>query len=108
MSAQPQGPAQLTVELGTGFADSDVAVLVDGTEVWHGSGITTNYSVGIADVVRIPLAAGATPTVEVRVGDTARSTTVPAPATEGEVRLRCDLDPSGAMTVGAAPEGPIF
>jgi hypothetical protein len=70
--------------------------------------VTTNYSVGLADVVRLPLPAGAAPTVEVRTGGTARSTqvTAAAAATGGEVRLRCDLDPAGSMTIGPAPEGP--
>lgn len=107
MTAPADGGAQLALELGTGFADAEVVVLVDGEEAWHGTGVTTNYSVGLADVVRLPLPAGTAPTVEVRTGATARSTEVTAAgAASGEVRLRCDLDPAGSMTIGPAPEGP--
>lgn len=107
MTAAPQEGAQLALELGTGFADADVVVLVDGEQAWHGRGVTTNYSVGLADVVRVRLPAGTAPTVEVRTGDAAGSAEVSAAgAAAGEVRLRCDLDPAGSMTIGPAPEGP--
>lgn len=109
MTAPPQEKgAELALELGTGFADADVVVLVDGEQVWHGRGVTTNYSVGLADIVRLPLPSGTTPTVEVRTGTTARSAEVPGTAATGEVRLRCDLDPAGAMTIGPVPEGPYM
>lgn len=108
MTAQAPDSGQLSVELGTGFADADVAVLVDGNEVWHRQGVTTNYSVGLADVVQVPLPAESTPTVEVRVDGTPHATTLRSRAPAEEVRIRCDLDPAGAMTIGSAPEGPIF
>jgi hypothetical protein len=107
MTAPAQEGAQLALELGTGFVDADVVVLVDGVPAWQGHGVTTNYSVGLADVVRVPLPAGTVPTVEVRAGTTTASTEVSAAgAAAGEVRLRCDLDPAGSMTIGPAPEGP--
>jgi hypothetical protein len=95
------------LELGTGFRDDEVTVLLDGREVWHGRGVSTDYSVGLAAVV--PLPAGAAGEVEVRVGTraTGRAPLTGAAAT-GQTRLRADLDPAGAMTVGPAPEGPIF
>jgi hypothetical protein len=106
--AQASDSAQLSVELGTGFAGADVTVVVDGKEVWHRQGVTTNYSVGLADVVRVPLPADPEPTVEVRVNGATQATTLSTPAPADEVRLRCDLDPAGVMTIGSAPEGPIF
>jgi hypothetical protein len=95
------------LELGTGFQGDEVTVLLDGREVWHGRGVSTDYSVGLAAVV--PLPAGAAGEVEVRVGVRATGTaTLTAEAAAGNERLRADLDPAGAMTVGPAPEGPYF
>jgi hypothetical protein len=95
------------LELGTGFRDDEVTVLLDGREVWHGRGVSTDYSVGLAAVV--PLPAGATGVVEVRVGTRATgSAALTGAAAAGNERLRADLDPAGAMTVGPAPEGPYF
>lgn len=97
------------LELGTGFRDDDVTVLLDGREVWSGTGISTDYSIGLAAVVPLPEPVGQEPVLEVRVGRRATgSQQVPAAAAVGRLRLRCDLDPAGAMAIGAAPEGPIF
>jgi len=102
------GSSELSVELGTGFADADVAVLVDGLEVWCRTGVTTDYSVGLADVVQVPLPAGGAPAVQVRVDGKTHTAAVSGPAAAEEIRIRCDLDPAGTMTTGPAPEGPIF
>jgi hypothetical protein len=51
--------------LGTGFRDDEVTVLLDGREVWHGRGLTTDYSV---DAAVVPLPSGTAGVVEVRVG----------------------------------------
>jgi hypothetical protein len=88
------------VELGVGFADDDVVVLLDGQEVWRRQGVSTNYSVGIADVVHLP----GPGTLEVRVRDHVLSGRVGPDM----ARLRVDLDPSGAPRLHAAPEGPVF
>jgi hypothetical protein len=90
------------MELGTGFRDDEVTVLLGGREVWHGAAVSTDYSVGLAAVV--PLPAGAAGELEVRVGTRATGT---ATLTAAD-RLRVDLDPAGAMTIGPAPEGPWF
>jgi hypothetical protein len=96
----------VVLELGTGFRDDDVSVLLDGREVWSAGGVTTDYSVGLAAVVPLPQAAGE---LEVRVGERASgSRRVQESAAAGPLRLRCDLDPAGAMALGAAPEGPVF
>ena len=112
---QPAGAADRagSLELGTGFQDDEVTVLLDGREVWRGSGITTNYSVGLAAVVPLPAGGGPEPTLEVRVGNRSRGAQrVPlGPATgeaSGDVRLRCDLDPAGETAIGPAQEGPVF
>lgn len=100
------GAESRALELGTGFRDDDVTVLLDGRQVWHHDGVTTDYSVGLAAVVPLPTGGG---TVEVRVGDrAAASASVVDPATSGSGRLRADLDPAGAMAIAPAPEGPIF
>ena len=97
------------LELGTGFRDDDVTVLLDGREVWSGTGISTDYSIGLAAVVPLPEPVGEEPVLEVRVGSRASaSQQVPGAAASGQLRLRCDLDPAGAMAIGTAPEGPIF
>lgn len=98
----------LAIELGEGFAGDDVDVLVDGKRVWHGEGVTTNYSVGIADVVRVPAPTSAEATVEVRVGRRTSAQQVEPKAASGEIRLRARIDPAGALALGAAPEGPVF
>ena len=95
-------PGSAVLELGTGFRDDEVTVLLDGAPVWRGRGVSTDYSVGLAAVV--PLPAGAAGTVEVRVGDRAAGTAQLAAG----ARLRADLDPAGTMTVGPAPGGPVF
>lgn len=92
---------QLAVELGEGFADDEVTVLVDGREEWHRTGVTTNYSVGIADVARVTGEPGAL--VEVRVRDRASRGQV------GEnARLRVDIGDSGELAMGSAREGDVF
>ncbi|WP_130504236.1 hypothetical protein [Blastococcus saxobsidens] len=97
------------LELGTGFRDDEVTVLLDGREVWSGGGITTDYSIGLAAVVPLPGPVDGQPLLEVRVGSRARGAErLPGPAAAGPVRLRCDLDPAGAMALGTAPEGPMF
>ncbi|MGH3518322.1 MAG: hypothetical protein ACRDQ7_13065 [Haloechinothrix sp.] len=98
----------LTLELGEGFSDDEVAVLIDGHEVWHRTGVTTNYSVGLADVIRLPAPSSPHATVEVRVRNLVGSQQVDSSATAGELRLRTNIDPAGALNVGAAPEGPVF
>lgn len=97
----------IAIELGEGFSGDDVAVVVDGSEVWHGSSVTTNYSVGIAEVVRIP-APPQEATIEVQVRGKSDSAQVDATSAAGEVRLRARIDPAGAVALGPAPEGPIY
>jgi len=100
-------PSTPVLELGTGFRDDEVTVLLDGREVWHGRGVSTDYSVGLAAVVPLPV--GVVGDVEIRVGTRASGVTeLSGAASAGQTRLRADLDPAGAMTVGPAPEGPIF
>jgi hypothetical protein len=100
-------PGTAVLELGTGFRDDEVTVLLDGREVWHGRGVSTDYSVGLAALV--PLPAGATGEIEIRVGTRATGTgALIGPAAGGETRLRADLDPAGAMSIGPAPEGPLY
>jgi hypothetical protein len=95
------------LELGTGFQGDEVTVLLDGREVWHGRGVSTDYSVGLAALV--PLPAGATGAVEIRVGTRAAGTAdLAGAAASGVARLRVDLDPAGVLSVGPAPEGPYF
>ena len=95
------------LELGTGYRDDEVAVLLDGREVWRGRGVSTDWSVGLAAVV--PLPPGSTGTLEVRVGSRASATAAMGDLiAAGGGRLRADLDPAGAMTIGPAPEGPYF
>ncbi len=98
--------AGVTLELGEGFSEDQVLVLLDGDEVWHGTGVTTNYSVGLADVVRLPLNRAAT--LEVRVRCSATSQWVDAPGGAGEVRLRADLTPDGVLHIGPAAGGWAF
>ena len=94
-----------SLELGTGFRDDEVTVSLDGARVWHGRGVSTDYSVGLAAVV--PLPPGASGTLEVRVGSRASGSARFSASGDG-ARLRADLDPAGAMTFGSAPDGPIF
>ncbi|MGH3905912.1 MAG: hypothetical protein ACRDTE_17290 [Pseudonocardiaceae bacterium] len=101
-------PDGLALEFGEGFADDEVVVLLDGQQVWHREGVTTNYSVGLADVARLPLPASRSATLEVRVRGSAQSHRVEAAAGGGEVRLRADLTPAGGLNLGPAPEGWIF
>ena len=96
-------PDAVTLELGEGFSGDDVVVLADDLEVWRADGVTTNWSVGLADVVRLP---GSTRSIEVRSGGRSQRTEVPAGT--GEVRLRADRGEDGALRLDVAPEGPLF
>lgn len=100
-------PSSVALELGEGFDDDEVSVLVDGREVWRRSGVTTNYSVGLADVVPLPPTAAAS-TVEVRVRGQAGAASVDPTRANGELRLRARIDPAGSLSVGTPPEGPLF
>ncbi len=112
-SANGPEPGTLAVELAEGFAGDDVTVLIDGRQMWHRNGVTTNYSVGIADVVRLPMPTAAWPTVEVQVGRRSASrqvdvegetTAARATADPGELRLRARIDPAGSVTLGLASD----
>ncbi|MFQ6398595.1 hypothetical protein ACLMAJ_34805 [Nocardia sp. KC 131] len=107
---QPRESDQgLELEIGEGFEDDDLRVLVDGREVWHGAGLTTNYSVGLADVVAVPVEKTGPVSVEVlsRGGGSA-SYQVDLTAGTG-IRLRCQLDPtSKRLELGPAPTEPLF
>lgn len=98
---------QIAVELGEGFAGDDVAVMVDGVEVWRGSGVTTNYSVGIAEVVRVS-APAAEAAVEVQVRGKSDSALVDATTAAGEIRLRARIDPAGSVALSPADDEPRY
>ncbi|MCE7004812.1 hypothetical protein LWC34_18570 [Kibdelosporangium philippinense] len=91
----------LTVELGDGFAGDEVVIVVDGREAWRCRGVATNYSVGIAESATVDVTPGSI--VEVRVRGVARSRLV-----EGERRLRADLSPAGALTLGPPRMDDVF
>ncbi|MGQ0718161.1 MAG: hypothetical protein ACT4NP_12810 [Pseudonocardiales bacterium] len=99
-------PDGLVLELGEGFSGNDVVVLLDGQEVWHRTGVTTNYSVGRAAVIRLPRHPSRAATLEVRAGASTTSHRVQAGA--DEVRLRASVDSSGVVRIGPAPEGYRF
>ena len=68
--------------------------------------LTTNYSVGLADVVPLSAPLSHPPVVlEVRVGSHAASLPLSADTTR---RLRVDLESDGTLRVGPAPDGPIY
>lgn len=99
-------PDGVALELGGGFSDDEVVVVVDGREVWRATGVTTNWSVALADVVHLPAAAR---TVEVRVGRSSSSMPLPDPPEgDGEIRLRVDRCENGRLRLDYAPSGPVF
>jgi hypothetical protein len=99
-------PDGVALELGGGFSDDEVVVVVDGRQVWRGTGVTTNWSVGLADVIHLPASAR---TVEVRVGRSSSSMPLPCPPDgDGEVRLRADRCENGRLRLDFAPAGPVF
>lgn len=96
---------RLTLELGEGFSDAEVLLLADGETVWHQHGVTTNYSVGLADVVQLPdLSMG----IEVRIRDHHGQHSVAMSVSKEARRLRVWLDPAGEPHGGPAPEGPLL
>jgi hypothetical protein len=99
-------PDGLILELGEGFSDDDVVVLLDGQEVWHRKGVTTNYSVGLADVVRLPWRPSQATTLEVRAHASATSHRVEAGT--DDVRLRADVESGRGLRISPAPEGYRF
>lgn len=94
------------VELGTGFTDDDVAVLLNGSEVWSRHGVTTNYSVGLADVVRLNAPLGVDDLLEVRVGRQTAAQQVDRQTGAG--RWRVDVEPSGSLVLGPASDDPLY
>ena len=90
----------LAIELGEGFTDDDVVVLVDGKEAWRRSGVTTNYSVGLAAIAEVPAAPGTT--VEVRVRGMSRTERVE------HAPLRTFINPDGLLAITEAPGGTVF
>jgi hypothetical protein len=98
----------VVLELGEGFKDDEVTVLLDGQEIWHRRGVTTNWSVGIAEVVPLPPST-TTSRLEVRTHNLSGSASLTPTRDRGEVRLRADIDDAGAgLTVGPAPGGARF
>lgn len=100
----------LTIELGDGFSDDEVTVLIDGKRAWRKAGITTNYSVGLADLAHIPVATSTGPrfTVEVQARGQSGSHELDRSATPELERLRVDIDVTGSLELGAAQDGPVF
>ena len=93
----------MEIELGEGFTGDEVAVLVDGREVWRRAGVRTNWSVGIADVVRV---ADPASLVAVHTRDTAA--TFRLASADQPVRLRADLDRTGRLHLGPASDQPAY
>ncbi len=95
----------LRLELGEGFSDAEVELLADGQAVWHRQGVTTNYSVGLADVVQLLEA----PTnLEVRIRNHEGQHRLTMPVGADVRRLRVWFDPAGEPHGGPSPEGPVF
>ncbi len=95
----------VTLELGEGFSDAEVWLLADGETVWHRNGVTTNYSVGLADVVQLQ----DVPTnIEVRIRNHQGQHRVTMPVSKEESRLRVWFDPTGEPHSGPSPEGPLL
>lgn len=91
----------LAVELGEGFSDDEVVVVVDGRDEWRREGVTTNYSVGIAAMARVAASTGAT--VEVRTRGLSSELQVGE-----ETHLRADISPAGDLRLGPAPAGQLM
>ncbi|MDV6011744.1 hypothetical protein [Haloechinothrix sp. LS1_15] len=99
---------RLAVELGEGFSGDRVTLLIDGSEVWHGTAVTTNYSVGIADVVYLA-AAPRGATVEVRAGNRSAQLRLPStPGTPDRVRFRAAIALDGTLTLDLVDEEPLL
>jgi hypothetical protein len=102
----------VVLELGVGFTDDEVTVSVDGEQVWRRPDVSTNYSIGIAEIIPLGPRVDASQ-IEVRVRNLVGSAPLPPPngtaRDGGEVRLRADLDPTGReLTVRPAPQEPLY
>lgn len=105
LTTSADGPA---LELGEGFSHDDVVVLVDGSPIWHSSDVSTNYSVGLADRVRLPISGVDTAIVEVRArGSVGTAQVGAAPDGDGSV-LRAVIDPDGTLHLGPGHSGVVF
>ena len=58
MAPEQPGQALLHIELREGFADHTVAIIVDGREVFHRSGVRTDAASGRAGVLDVACAPG--------------------------------------------------
>jgi hypothetical protein len=101
-------PELTALELGTGYAGVEVTVLVDGRVAWHGDDVNTNYSVGLAGVVPLPVPADGDAVVAIEVGGRAHSQRVHLRSSSGAVRLRADVEPDGTIVLGPASGDPVF
>jgi hypothetical protein len=54
----PTPMVSLVIDLQDGFSDDTVVIRVDGQEVFHKEGVNTDYSLGRADSVEIPVPEG--------------------------------------------------
>jgi hypothetical protein len=106
MTASTTGPGELEIELGEGFSDDEVALLIDGQEIWRHGSVSTNWSVGIADVVRVAAPTAGAPTVEVRARGKAAVHKLGEPG--AAARLRANLDPNGELHIDPATDEPVF
>ena len=100
---------ELVVELGEGFTDNAVTVTADDKVVWNREHVTTNYSIGLADIARVPISAPPR-VVGVRAGTSSTSygsATIELTGTDVP-RLRCSMDSNHNLQISLSPEMPIF
>jgi hypothetical protein len=96
----------LHIALQEGFAHDEVAVSVDGAEVYHGDDISTRRQIGLADAFDMNIDAGAH-AVEVRLPKRDALRRVQSVRVEGDTWLGISLKSDGRfdIRVAAAPFG---
>ena len=97
---------EITIDLREGFEGDTVVIAVNGEEVYRGEAVRTDYSIGLADVVRAASPPGAM-TCEASVPNR-RLTADYETTVEEPIVLAVRIDPGGSLVIEPAPEPRLF
>lgn len=96
----------LRVDLNEGFEDDTVTVQVNGAEIFCKEAVSTNYSIGVAEVITTEAPAGSLKIhirVSTRQADKSLETEISSP-----LFVAVSLSPTGALSFQQSSEEPTY